>query len=159
MQKLKIVRNAIRCRRCGGVAECKTNDKIPCACGAVSVDGGLDYAMTTGNPCDYDDLCEFDGYDGTVREFAMLQWAFLHGQWFNGRITDRGTGGSPAEFSFYIPKHMSRTAARAHVQSRIANDIDPEVYRVSVIADAFSVEHEGAPAWRIDWIKCFSPWQ
>ena len=40
----RIIKNAIRCLRCGQVIESKTvHDFVTCACGACSVDGGTEY--------------------------------------------------------------------------------------------------------------------
>ncbi|MBQ8907438.1 MAG: hypothetical protein IJY71_02500 [Clostridia bacterium] len=40
----KIIRNAIKCKRCGEVIESKDcHDFVQCRCGACAVDGGHDY--------------------------------------------------------------------------------------------------------------------
>ena len=40
----KIIRNAIRCKKCGDVIESKTvHDFKFCSCGSCAVDGGHDY--------------------------------------------------------------------------------------------------------------------
>lgn len=58
----KIIRNAIQCNHCGDIIESEfTHDYKCCVCGAVAVDGGLDYLrrvyMFDG---DYTDLSEFE---------------------------------------------------------------------------------------------------
>ena len=40
----RIIRNAIRCRKCGDIIESETvHDFRVCSCGACAVDGGHDY--------------------------------------------------------------------------------------------------------------------
>lgn len=40
----KIIRNAAKCAKCGTVIESKhRRDFVTCGCGAIFVDGGLDY--------------------------------------------------------------------------------------------------------------------
>lgn len=52
-----IVRNAVRCRRCGEVIESTSrHDLVSCSCGAVAVDGGTDYLRRSGDPEDYEEL-------------------------------------------------------------------------------------------------------
>jgi len=60
-----IKRNRIRCKQCGDVIESKkVYDFQSCTCGAVSVDGGLEYAKRTfpGNPAEnyYEELVEYE---------------------------------------------------------------------------------------------------
>lgn len=59
----KLVRNAIRCRRCWDVIESKSvHDYKECSCGACSVDGGLEYlrrGFKISPEEDYEDLCEY----------------------------------------------------------------------------------------------------
>lgn len=41
---MKIIKNAIRCNRCGDEIESKsTHDSVTCSCGACSADGGHEY--------------------------------------------------------------------------------------------------------------------
>ncbi len=57
----KLTRNAVRCLRCGDVIESKTvHEWVRCSCGAVGVDGGLDYRRRTGFESDMEELSEFD---------------------------------------------------------------------------------------------------
>ena len=59
---MKIIkRNAIRCRKCGDVIESTSvHDFKQCSCGAVSVDGGKDYAKYSGNFEDIEPLIEHE---------------------------------------------------------------------------------------------------
>ena len=55
----KIIRNAIRCKKCGDVIESKTvHDFKFCSCGSCAVDGGLDYLRRCGNREDWEELSE-----------------------------------------------------------------------------------------------------
>lgn len=55
-----ILRNRIRCRRCGDIIESKhAQDFQTCRCGAVSVDGGQDHLRRLGRREDRDELSEF----------------------------------------------------------------------------------------------------
>lgn len=64
----KLVRNAIRCRRCGDVIESKSvHDYKECSCGACAVDGGLEYlrrGFKTSPEEDYEDLSEYADVPG-----------------------------------------------------------------------------------------------
>ena len=52
----------IKCKKCGDVIESKSrHDFKSCSCGAVSVDGGLDYIRRCGEADDYEELSVFDG--------------------------------------------------------------------------------------------------
>lgn len=53
----KILVNKIKCNKCGDIIESKSrNDFRTCSCGAVSVDGGLDYIRRCGELEDYEEL-------------------------------------------------------------------------------------------------------
>lgn len=57
MGKKILLRNRIRCKKCGDIIESKTNyDHQFCKCGAVSIDGGLVYTRVVGDPKDYEML-------------------------------------------------------------------------------------------------------
>ena len=57
MKKIKV--NKARCKKCGDIVESKTrHDFQSCKCGAISVDGGLDYCRRGGNLEDIEDLSE-----------------------------------------------------------------------------------------------------
>ena len=44
-----IIRNRIRCRRCGDIIESTyTHEFVRCSCGAVAVDGGREYLRRLG---------------------------------------------------------------------------------------------------------------
>ena len=59
-----IRRNAARCRRCDTVVESThRHDFVPCRCGAIFVDGGLEYVRTGGNPEDFESLAEVDNVE------------------------------------------------------------------------------------------------
>lgn len=58
----KIIKNAIRCKKCGDIIESKTvHDLVSCKCGCCSVDGGLQYIrrMFDKSPDDYEELSEY----------------------------------------------------------------------------------------------------
>ena len=51
----KILVNKIKCKKCGDVIESKSrHDFKSCICGAVSVDGGLDYIRRCGEETSYE---------------------------------------------------------------------------------------------------------
>lgn len=53
----RIIRNAIRCKKCGDIIESKTvHDFKFCRCGACAVDGGHDYLRRCGNLEDWEEL-------------------------------------------------------------------------------------------------------
>lgn len=57
----KLIRNRIKCNRCGDVIESKhVHDFVRCSCGAVAVDGGLDYGRRVGNVDDWVDISEWE---------------------------------------------------------------------------------------------------
>lgn len=54
-----IIKNAIRCKKCGDVIESKTvHDFKFCSCGSCAVDGGHDYLRRCGNREDWEELSE-----------------------------------------------------------------------------------------------------
>jgi hypothetical protein len=56
----RIVRNAARCRKCGDELESENrHDFVTCSCGALSVDGGLDYLKRSGDPANCEELSEY----------------------------------------------------------------------------------------------------
>ena len=58
---MKIIKNAIQCRKCGDIIESKhVHDFVSCSCGAVAVDGGHDYLRRCGNK---EDIIEFSIVD------------------------------------------------------------------------------------------------
>lgn len=65
----KIIRNAIRCKKCGDVIESKTvHDFKFCSCGSCAVDGGLDYLRRCGNLGDWEELSEVEKVDSILRK-------------------------------------------------------------------------------------------
>lgn len=57
--KRKIVRNRVRCKKCGDIIESKSvHDCVWCSCGAIFTDGGTDYIHRGGNPEDMEDMGE-----------------------------------------------------------------------------------------------------
>lgn len=61
----RILRNAMKCLKCGEVIESKTrHDFVECSCGSIFVDGGHDYlrrGFAQGiTPDDYEDLSEVE---------------------------------------------------------------------------------------------------
>ena len=60
----KIVRNRIKCKKCGEIIEgTSRHDFKFCKCGAVAVDGGKDYLRRVGSKEDYEELVEYEGSD------------------------------------------------------------------------------------------------
>ncbi len=70
MQRLKV--NKAKCKRCGDIIESKTvHDFKTCSCGAISVDGGLDYLARSCISKDYIiELSEY--YDDEVQEKSVI---------------------------------------------------------------------------------------
>ena len=53
----RIIRNAIRCRKCGDIIVSETvHDFKVCSCRACAVDGGHDYLRRYGNLEDWEEL-------------------------------------------------------------------------------------------------------
>ena len=66
----KITKNAIQCNHCGAIVESRWRHHVHrCACGRVSVDGGLNYLrrsyMEEG---DYTELAEYDEGEENVSD-------------------------------------------------------------------------------------------
>lgn len=55
----RIIRNAIRCKKCGDIIESKSVLKF-CSCGSCAVDGGHDYLRRCGNLGDWEELSEVE---------------------------------------------------------------------------------------------------
>lgn len=62
----KIIKNAAECARCGDVIESKhRRDFVNCSCGAIFVDGGLEYLRRGfDDPCNFIDRVEYEEVDG-----------------------------------------------------------------------------------------------
>ena len=57
----RIIKNAIRCKKCGEVIESKTvHDFKFCSCGSCAVDGGHDYLRRCGNRENWEELSEVE---------------------------------------------------------------------------------------------------
>ena len=57
----KIVRNMIKCKKCGVTIESKgTHDFKTCKCKSVSIDGGLDYLKREGDLKDFEELSIYE---------------------------------------------------------------------------------------------------
>lgn len=57
----KLIRNRIKCKKCGEIIESKTvHDFVRCSCGAVATDGGLEYMHVSGNVDDWENLSEWE---------------------------------------------------------------------------------------------------
>ena len=56
---IKIVSNKIKCKKCGDILESvSVHDFKECRCGAVAVDGGLDYLRRCGYREDWEELSD-----------------------------------------------------------------------------------------------------
>ena len=61
----RIIRNAIRCKKCGDIIESETvHDFKFCGCGSCAVDGGHDYLRRCGNLGDWEELSEVEKVEG-----------------------------------------------------------------------------------------------
>ena len=61
MQDKKLIKNQIKCLKCGDIIESKTvHDLRACSCKAVAVDGGLQYRQRIGNPEDYEEMSIYE---------------------------------------------------------------------------------------------------
>ena len=57
----KIIRNKIRCKKCGEIIESfSVHDFKFCKCESVAVDGGHEYLRRCGNEEDWEDLSEVE---------------------------------------------------------------------------------------------------
>lgn len=60
-ERYKILRNRIKCLKCGDIIESKhRHDFKLCSCGAIAVDGGLDYQRIVGDLDSYVNLVEYE---------------------------------------------------------------------------------------------------
>ena len=63
MKMKGIIKNAIKCKKCGDIIESKSvHDLVSCKCGCCFVDGGKQYIrrMFEKSPDDYEELSEFE---------------------------------------------------------------------------------------------------
>lgn len=57
----KITKNAAKCRKCGNIIESRhRHDFVWCPCGAIFVDGGLDYLRRGGEFGDLEEMSEYE---------------------------------------------------------------------------------------------------
>ena len=57
----RIVRNSFRCKKCNDIIQSNSrHDFKSCQCGAVAVDGGLDYLRRIGTQEDWEELSIFE---------------------------------------------------------------------------------------------------
>ena len=57
----RIIKNAIRCKKCGDIIESKTvHDFKFCSCGSCAVDGGHAYLRRCGHRGDWDELSDLE---------------------------------------------------------------------------------------------------
>ena len=65
MGMARIIRNAIRCKKCGDIIESETvHDFKFCSCGSCAVDGGHDYLRRCGNREDWEELSKAEKVEG-----------------------------------------------------------------------------------------------
>ena len=56
---IKIILNKIKCKKCGDEIEsCSVHDFKFCKCGAVAVDGGVEYLKRSGNREEWEELSQ-----------------------------------------------------------------------------------------------------
>ena len=72
--------NKAQCRQCGDVIESiSVHDFVTCTCGAIAVDGGLDYLRRVGDPSDFIDLSEpIDWDDEYALEYTDRKLTGVH---------------------------------------------------------------------------------
>lgn len=69
---MNIIANKIKCNKCGEIIESKSEHDFKfCKCGAVAVDGGLEYLRRCGNREDWEELAEY-GYRKMRRSKQLL---------------------------------------------------------------------------------------
>lgn len=74
----KILRNAARCLFCHDLIESKyRHDFVTCCCGAISVDGGLDYLRRVGNLDAVEERSVIDNREDHVQRMAEDVWELL----------------------------------------------------------------------------------
>jgi hypothetical protein len=73
---MKLIQNEAKCRKCGDIIwSANRHDFKTCKCGAISVDGGLDYIRRVGQPEDIDErsIMVDEDYLETVLQ-KVAQW-------------------------------------------------------------------------------------
>lgn len=57
----KLIKNIIQCNHCLSIIESKHNHDFKwCKCGAIAIDGGLNYTRRIGDIHNYTDLSEYE---------------------------------------------------------------------------------------------------
>jgi ribosomal protein L37AE/L43A len=57
----RLLINAAKCRKCGDtIVSRHRHDFVRCKCGAIAIDGGLDYARAVGNFNDFQFITEYE---------------------------------------------------------------------------------------------------
>lgn len=70
VKRTKLVFNAVQCGKCNDVvASTHRHDFRYCKCGAIAVDGGLEYAKRVGDIHGYQDLSEYEDYISDETDF------------------------------------------------------------------------------------------
>lgn len=73
---MKILANAARCRKCGDeIYSAYRHDYKKCKCGAIGVDGGMDYFRSTGNREDFEDMSISVPVEVVEQCKKALEWA------------------------------------------------------------------------------------
>lgn len=71
-----IVQNEVTCNKCGDrVFSAHRHDFKRCKCGAIAVDGGLDYLRRVGDISDYTDTSMHMSNDDVVACVKAVEWA------------------------------------------------------------------------------------
>lgn len=61
---MKLTKNALKCLECGDIIESKSvHDFRYCMCGAIFIDGGLEYSRRGGNLSKMEDMSEWEYED------------------------------------------------------------------------------------------------
>lgn len=76
-----ILSNQVRCQKCGDAPySANRHDFKSCQCGAISVDGGMDYLRRVGDIHGYDDLSIEIPKEASVAAMAKIEWAIETGR-------------------------------------------------------------------------------
>ena len=87
-----IIKNAIRCKRCGEVIESQhTHDYVTCRCGAVSVDGGHCYLRRSGYFEDWEDLSIVEHYPDVIDADSVYYEVPRYGNQYTVCFSDLST--------------------------------------------------------------------
>lgn len=76
-----ILQNQVRCLKCGDEPySANRHDFKSCKCGAISVDGGLDYLRRVGDIHGYEDLSIQLPDAATTAALGAIEWAEINGR-------------------------------------------------------------------------------